>query len=56
MGFLRQEYWSELPFPPPEDRPQPRIKRMSPALVGGAFITESTGTSYSLSLQNIIIN
>ena len=22
MGFSRQEYWSELPFPPPGDPPQ----------------------------------
>ena len=24
MGFNRQEYWSGLPFPPPEDPPNPR--------------------------------
>ena len=23
MGFSRQEYWSWLPFPPPEDLPDP---------------------------------
>ena len=23
MGFSRQEYWSELPFPSPEDLPDP---------------------------------
>ena len=23
MGFPRQEYWSELPFPPPWDLPNP---------------------------------
>ena len=26
MGFSRQEYWSELPFPSPEDLPNPGIK------------------------------
>ena len=26
MGFPRQEYWSGLPFPPPEDLPNPRIE------------------------------
>ena len=26
MGFPRQEYWSRLPFPPPEDLPDPKIK------------------------------
>ena len=31
MGFSRQEYWSELPFPPPGDLPDPRIEPVSPA-------------------------
>ena len=26
MGFSRQEYWSGLPFPPPEDLSDPRIE------------------------------
>ena len=26
MGFSRQEYWSGLPFPSPEDLPNPGIK------------------------------
>ena len=30
-GFSRQEYWSGLPFPPPGDLPEPRIKLMCPA-------------------------
>ena len=32
MGFPRQEYWSGLPFPSPEDLPDPGIKLTSPAL------------------------
>ena len=32
MGFFRQEYWSKLPFPPPEDLPDPGIEPVSPAL------------------------
>ena len=32
MGFSRQEYWSELPFPAPGDLPYPRIEPRSPAL------------------------
>ena len=32
MGFSRQEYWSELPFPSPQDLPGPGIKLRSPAL------------------------
>ena len=26
MGFSRQEYWSGLPCPPPEDLPDPEIE------------------------------
>ena len=40
MGFSRQEYWSELPFPPPGDLPNPGIEPgsfMSPSLAGGFF-------------------
>ena len=29
MGFPRQEYWSELPFPTPADLPDPRIEHSS---------------------------
>ena len=31
MGFSWPEYWSGLPFPPPEDLPDPGIELMSPA-------------------------
>ena len=40
MGFSKQEYWSGLPCPPPEDLPDPGIEPMSlmsPALAGGFF-------------------
>ena len=37
MGFPRQEYWSGLPFPPPEHLPKPGTKPTSPALAGGFF-------------------
>ena len=40
MGFPRQEYWSGLPFPFPEDLPDPRIKPRSPAFAGGFFTTK----------------
>ena len=32
MGFSRQEYWSGLPFPSPEDIPNPGIEPGSPTL------------------------
>ena len=46
IGFSKQEYWSELPFPPPGDLPNPEIKSTSPAclaLAHGFFTTEPTG-------------
>ena len=43
MGFLRQEYWSGLPCPPPEDLPNPGMELTSPALAGEFFTTEPTG-------------
>ena len=30
-GFPSQEYWSELPFLPPGDLPEPGVKSTSPA-------------------------
>ena len=41
MGFCRQEYWSRLPFPSPEDLPDPGIEPMSPAspALAGRFFT-----------------
>ena len=45
MGFLRQEYWSGLPCPPPGDLPKPGIEPtslMSPALAGKFFTTSAT--------------
>ena len=32
MGFSRQEYWAELPCPPPRDLPNQEIEPASPAL------------------------
>ena len=40
IEFLKQGYWSGLPFPPPGDLPNPGIEPMSPAspaLAGGFF-------------------
>ena len=44
MGFLRQEYWSSLPYPPPGDLPDPGVENMSlisPALAGRFFTTSA---------------
>ena len=43
MGFLRQEYWRGLPFPPPGDLPDPGIEPVSTALAGEFFTTEPPG-------------
>ena len=45
MGFSRQEYWSGLPFPSPEDLPDPGIQPASltsPALASRFFSTSTT--------------
>ena len=53
MGFSRPEYCSGLPFPPPGDLPNPRVKSVSPlspaspALTGGFFTTELPGKQSS---------
>jgi len=41
MGFLRQESWSGLPFPPPGGLSDPEIRPVSPALSGRFFAIES---------------
>ena len=43
IGFLRQEYWSGLPFPSPGDLPNPGLKLTSPALAGRFFTPEPPG-------------
>ena len=43
VEFSRQEYWSGLPFPSPEDLPRPGIDPRSPALQADALPTELGG-------------
>ena len=43
MGFSRQEYWSGLAFPSPEDLSKPGIRPVSPTLSGEFFTTEPSG-------------
>ena len=52
MGFPRQEYWSGLPVPPPEDIPDPGIEPTSPVSpeLAGRFFTLPI-LSYCLYLQ-----
>ena len=51
MGFSRQEYWSGLPFPSPEDLPDPGIEPGSPALQANSLSYELQGNS----LNNVYI-
>jgi len=47
MEFPRQEYWSGLPFPFPEDFPDPRRETASPESAGRFFTTEPPEKHYS---------
>jgi len=48
MEFSRQEHCSRLPFPTPEDLPDPGIKPMSPAssALAGRLLLSHPGSSF----------
>ena len=51
MEFSRQEYWSGLPFPSPEDLPNPGMEPaslVSPALAGRFFTTSANREAQDL--------
>ena len=52
MGFSRQEYWSGLPFPSPEDLPKPGMEPGSPA-IRATSCTAGKSLSYKGSLQRL---
>ena len=43
MGFSRQEYWNELPFPPLGDLSDPGIEPRSPAFQADSLLSEPPG-------------
>ena len=43
MGFSRQEYWSQFPFPSPGNLPDPGIKPRFPVLKADALSSEPPG-------------
>ena len=47
MGFPRQEYWTGLPFPSPENLPDPGIELRSPALQADSLPFEPPGKPYA---------
>ena len=52
MRFSRQEYWSGLPFPSPEDLPDPGIKPRFPALQADSLLSEPLGYKYNDRMSN----
>ena len=55
MGFSRQEYWSGLPFPSPEDLPDPGIESGSPALQADALPSEPPGKLRSTGMGSLLL-
>ena len=55
MGFSRQEYWSGLPFPPPEDLPHLGIEHAAPVQTDSFFTTESPGKPYPRPFFSVLI-
>ena len=51
VGFPRQEYWSEFPFPSPGDFPNPGMKSGSPALQADSLPSEPPGKPVNTVLQ-----
>ena len=50
MEFSRQEYWSGLPFPSPQDLPNPVIEPGSPALRADALLSEPPPNPHQLNI------
>ena len=53
-----QKYWSGLPFPPPEDFPNPGIEPrspVSPSWAGGFFTSELPGQPWQITGTQILV-
>ena len=53
MGFSRQEYWSGLPCPPPEDLPDPDIEHGAPTLQAHSLSLSLSSNIFSDSPQSL---
>ena len=54
IGFSKQEYWSELPCPPPGDLPNPGTEPMSPALqVDSLLLSQWESPIYVLYIHTV---
>ena len=52
MGFSRQEYWSELPFPSPGDLPNPEMWTRVSRTAGRLSTIWATGEAHSTSIAS----
>ena len=55
MGFLRQEYWSGLLFPPPGDLPDPGTEPASPALQADFLLLSHWGKAKDILCMYVYI-
>ena len=52
MGFSKQEYWTGLPFPPPDDLPNPGIKPGSPTLQADSLPSKPLWKPFKTKTEN----
>ena len=55
MGFYRQGYWSELPFPSPGDLPIPRTESRSCSLQADSLLSEPPGKTEEVEQSQYLI-
>ena len=55
MEFSRHEYWSGLPFPSPEDLPDPGIEPTSPTLQVDSLPLHHQGSPLSLCFVVVVV-
>ena len=56
MGFPRQEFWSELPFPSPRDLPDTGIEPMSPAWQVDSLPQSHLGSPFYTSCLQVVLS
>ena len=54
MGFSQQEYWSGLPFPTPDDLPDPGIESWSSALQADSLPSEPLEKPLEMHTYNLL--
>ena len=56
MAFPRQEYWSGLPFPSPEDLPHLGVKPTTPAWLVDSLTLRQRGSPFELLLLLLLLS